>query len=151
MPDKKFVGYWHCGGAHPRAKCELCKQMLAKHKGPPKGYISLYDRWVKADKPDVQDFIKQHAAEQLKVLKGSRASEPEEPLDASADGRDWQPASQRSLREPERMCRFAHANKFEQVATHAESDPDTESESPTAAIPIVSAMKLISLNKLRKQ
>ena len=106
---------------------------------------------MKADKPDIQDFIKQPAAETLKVLKGGRASEPEEPLDASADGRDWQPASQRSLREPEIICRFAHANKFEQVATHAENDPDTESEGPTAAIPIVRAVKPISRNMLRKQ
>ena len=40
--------------------------MVTKNKGKPTGYLSMYDRWVKANKPDdVKKFVADHQPEVL--------------------------------------------------------------------------------------
>ena len=104
----------------------------------------------KDDINDVKDFIKQHAAEKLKVLKSEDVSEPEDTLDAAADGRDWQPTSQRPLRKVDRLCRLTHVNRFEQLSSSTTDKHEDEHGDKAIVISITEIVKPISLNKLRK-
>ena len=68
--------------------------MCEKHKGRAPNYMSMFDRWVKAGKPDdVKGFVAKNQTEVLSHI----AQILNDDSDGSKD-RDWQAESTRALR-----------------------------------------------------
>ena len=88
----------------------------------------MYDKWVNAGKPDLQEFLKANRPAQLAVMR-SKPDEDGSELDKE-EARDWQVRGhkgaraerQNSIREaPERLTCLAHPNMFSQISV-----PDTD-------------------------
>ena len=77
---------------------------------------------------------------------------PEEPLDATADGRDRQrsPAPQGSLRHIEKICRFDHVNMYHEIA-EATHQPTEDERSAKAEVLIAQIIMPPPMNQQRKE